>query len=201
MKFFICDVNLCEKFRIISEDIQELKNNKKETEEQLETIQTNNLEDIQRRIDEIKRSVSIDKFYPVGSTYLTMNETNPSELFGGKWEQIKDCFLFCSENSQQRGGNKKILEENLPPHSHHIDLTTSNNGNHTHKIKHEEYYNYFGGPIRNASLKSSQNEDRKIITTSSGAHTHSINGNTSDVGSGIDYMPPYLTVYAWYRIE
>ena len=36
-------------------------------------------------------------------------------------------------------------------------------------------------------------------TRSNGSHTHSVSGVTDLVGSGTDYMPPYMTVYAWYR--
>ena len=31
------------------------------------------------------------------------------------------------------------------------------------------------------------------------AHTHNISGNTSNTSSGADYLPPYITVYVWYR--
>ena len=34
---------------------------------------------------------------------------------------------------------------------------------------------------------------------STGAHTHNVSGNTGNSGSGSDYLPPYITVYAWYR--
>ena len=30
-------------------------------------------------------------------------------------------------------------------------------------------------------------------------HTHTVSGNTDNTGSGADYMPPYITIYAWYR--
>ena len=32
--------------------------------------------------------------YPVGSIYMSVNSTNPGELFGGTWEQIQGRFLL-----------------------------------------------------------------------------------------------------------
>lgn len=32
--------------------------------------------------------------YPVGSIYMSVNSTNPDELFGGTWEQIQGRFLL-----------------------------------------------------------------------------------------------------------
>ena len=41
--------------------------------------------------------------YPVGSIYMSTNNTSPAVLFGGKWEQIKDRFLLCSGNTYKNG--------------------------------------------------------------------------------------------------
>lgn len=38
----------------------------------------------------------LDLIYPIGSLYLSVNSTNPSTLFGGTWEQIKDRFLLAT---------------------------------------------------------------------------------------------------------
>lgn len=32
--------------------------------------------------------------YPIGSIYMSVNSTNPGELFGGTWEQIQGRFLL-----------------------------------------------------------------------------------------------------------
>ncbi|KAI5507265.1 phage tail repeat-like family [Trichomonas vaginalis G3] len=37
-------------------------------------------------------------------------------------------------------------------------------------------------------------------TQGEGNHTHFVSGYTQTTGQSKDYMPPYMTVYAWYRI-
>ena len=41
----------------------------------------------------------LDLTYPVGSIYWSKNATNPSYLFGGTWEQIKDTFILAAGNN------------------------------------------------------------------------------------------------------
>lgn len=38
----------------------------------------------------------INIVYPVGSIYMSVNDTDPSLLFHGTWERIKDRFLLAS---------------------------------------------------------------------------------------------------------
>ena len=39
--------------------------------------------------------------YPVGSIYLCSNSNiNPSTLFGGTWERVKNGYLFCSTSTE-----------------------------------------------------------------------------------------------------
>lgn len=38
----------------------------------------------------------VDKAYPVGAVYISVNNTSPATLFGGTWEQIKDVFLVAN---------------------------------------------------------------------------------------------------------
>ena len=61
----------------------------------------------------------VDLLYPVGSIYLSVNETTPENLFGGKWEQIEDRFLLASGSRYTPGntGGSEILTitaSNLP---------------------------------------------------------------------------------------
>ena len=41
----------------------------------------------------------IDKTYPVGAIYMSVNNTSPSTLFGGTWVQLTDTFLYASNTA------------------------------------------------------------------------------------------------------
>ncbi|KAI5497864.1 phage tail repeat-like family [Trichomonas vaginalis G3] len=140
----------------------------------------------------------LQAIYPVGSLYTSMNSTNPASVLGfGTWEQIVDKFLYCANSSKQTGGSKKILEANLPPHKH--TGTTNFSGDHSHSLRDHPLYNsdYEAG---NDVLSPSYNNSAKKTfrpTEPGGNHSHTF--TTNPTGSGEDYMPPYMTVYAWVR--
>ena len=73
------------------------------------------------------------KLYPIGSVYISFNSADPSTLFGGTWQRLKDTFLLASGDSyapNTTGGSatKTIATSNLPSHTH----SCSTVGNHTH---------------------------------------------------------------------
>ena len=116
------------------------------------------------------------KIYPVGSIYTSMNSTSPETLFGGTWEQITDRFLYCANGSKQEGGNKKITVENLPAHTH-AEMCTALEG-----------------------LGFDENIVRRtFVEDGSKYQVYPTGAQTGSTGSGTDYMPPYITCYAWYR--
>lgn len=58
-------------------------------------------------VNAIKKML-LDYEHPVGSLYWSSNPTNPSELFGGTWTQIKDKFVLSAGdiyNVNDTGGN------------------------------------------------------------------------------------------------
>ncbi|KAI5504415.1 phage tail repeat-like family [Trichomonas vaginalis G3] len=142
----------------------------------------------------------LETIYPIGSIYTSMNSTNPASVLGfGTWQQIVDKFLYCANSSKQTGGSKKILEANLPPHKH--TGTTNFSGDHSHSLRDHPLYNsdYEAG---NDVLSPSYNNSAKKTfrpTEPGGNHSHTF--TTNPTGSGADYMPPFMTVFAWYRVQ
>ncbi|EAY06804.1 hypothetical protein TVAG_313790 [Trichomonas vaginalis G3] len=137
--------------------------------------------------------------YPVGSIYTSMNSTRPEVVLGfGTWTQIVDRFLYCANSSKETGGSKTISGANLPAHSHYVSLTTSREGGHKHR-----YWDWTG-MTKGKGYDVKDNVQFAINcyldnTEVGGDHTHFVSGYTQTTGQSKDYMPPYMTVYAWYR--
>ncbi|KAI5513935.1 phage tail repeat-like family [Trichomonas vaginalis G3] len=142
-----------------------------------------------------------DLMNPVGSIYTSMDARGPQVMFGvGAWEQIVDRFLYCANSSKETGGSKTISGENLPAHSHYIDLSTSQAGWHKHR-----YWDWSG---MTKGKGYDVKDDVKFAincywsdTQGEGNHTHFVSGYTQTTGQSKEYMPPYMTVYAWYRVQ
>lgn len=71
--------------------------------------------------------------YPVGSVYISFDSTDPSTIFGGTWERLKDRFLLASgdayaPNTTGGSATKTLTTSNLPAHTH----TCASAGSHTH---------------------------------------------------------------------
>lgn len=116
---------------------------------------------------------TLDKIlYPIGSIYMSVNSTNPSQLFGGTWVQISGRFLYCTNNSMDTGGEAthKLTIDEMPSHNHPV------------------YYGMDGASPGNTLTASSNSigQSNGAITNRGGNQPH-------------NNMPPYFTVYCWYR--
>lgn len=72
----------------------------------------------------------LDLIYPIGSIYISINNTNPGTLFGGTWNQLKDRFLLSADSTYIAGstGGEAIhtltpAETALKQHNHALDHT------------------------------------------------------------------------------
>ena len=82
-------------------------------------------------------------FYPVGSIYLSINNTNPSTWFGGTWSLIAQGRTLVGvdtndtdfNTSQKTGGEKKhtLTVNEMPPHNHNSTALPSSGGSGTQK--------------------------------------------------------------------
>ena len=87
--------------------------------------------------------LSILDVYPVGSIYMSVLGTNPSELFGGTWMAIAkgsvligvgEDGLGMNYQAGQIGGSRTytLTESNIPKHTHTVEIATETQS-HLHK--------------------------------------------------------------------
>ena len=139
-------------------------------------INATNLNKIENQLEALTNMI-----YPVGSIYLSVNNTSPATLFGGTWEQIKDTFLLSAGDTYTAGdtggeATHTLTIDEIPSHQHStIDICS-----------------YSGG---SANARTGYGYEEVALNKSSYGNGVSATGG----GQAHNNMPPYLTVYMWKR--
>ena len=152
-----------------------------------------------RSAELLKTSDILNKIYPVGSIYLSVNSTNPANLFGGTWVQLKDRFLLGAGDTYSNGSTggestHTLTIDEMPQHNH--IQSWAGNDHTTNNLVTDK--------------ASGSQSDRNVFGTGSGCRYNSQsawhNSGATIVGTGFrgsssshNNMPPYLTVYMWKR--
>ena len=137
----------------------------------------------------------LDNVYPVGSIYMSVNSTNPKNLFGGTWEQIQGRFLFGMNSSYPAGSTggeitHQLTWNEMPGHYHEglyysyqdtENLITLNGGTVSYHIP--------WGSSSYAGDYGAGSGKKELITGTAGS------------GAAHNNMPPYLSVYIWKRTK
>ena len=131
-------------------------------------------------------SAMLDKAYPVGSIYMSVNSANPQTLFGGTWVQIKDKFLLSAGTTYKAGSTggeatHTLSISEMPAHAH--EMYSSNGGG-----------DGTWTPNTGTYLVDSVSTEKKTWWAQLGM-------NTAGGGAAHNNMPPYLTVYVWKRTK
>ena len=131
------------------------------------------------------KSATLDTYYPVGSIYMTINNVNPANLFGGTWEQIKDKFLLSAGDTYSAGGtggeaNHQLTTTELPSNiGKFVALRWGSNT----------------GESGAFTYVQNMNDRTAPSGTGFGTATYTLSGGNTAHNN----MPPYLTVYVWKR--
>lgn len=145
--------------------------------------------------------------YPVGSIYLSVNNINPSTLFGGVWEQIKDRFLLACGNTYANGSvggeaNVTLNSNQMPSHNHGATISNAGNHNHGYESQKKRYVDsVMSGVGSILASNTAYNYAVYYHTDSAGNHNHGITINNTGGNQAHNNMPPYLSVYMWKRIS
>lgn len=141
---------------------------------------------------------------------MSANDANPSTFLGGTWEAWGsgrvpvgvDISQEDFNETEKTGGSNSVtlITANLPSHYHGVNLTTSENGNHGHKINARSGQ-LASGTAQNG-LGTGSNNNGQWDTDRTGNHTHTVTGNTGSTGSGKSFsvIQSYITCYMWKRI-
>lgn len=149
----------------------------------LETVKSNTdrIAENEQKIKLIGGDDPLNSLHPVGSIFISTENTSPASMFGGEWEQIGGRFLLGADSTYAAGSTggeatHKLTIEEMPTHAHYITASRVAPGD-----------NYGGG----------------IMISSHDLYDYPISQGINSTGGGQPHnnMPPYLTVYMWRRVS
>lgn len=132
---------------------------------------------IKSYVDEISKTVLLAA-HPIGSLYFSSEATEPSELFGGTWERVKDKFILAAGDKYkagESGGESEVTltEEQMPKHQHAVALSDN-------------------GTLDQASFNWVYNQTARLYA---GTDLAQYAGGDQPHNN----MPPYEVYYCWQR--
>lgn len=133
----------------------------------------------------------LDSVYPVGSIYMSVNSTDPSELFGGTWEQIAQGRTLVGVdtsdttfNTVEKTGGSKTQELRAL-----LGATNSNSARIGYLAKNRVDGKNYSYSIEGSNVLSN-------ISSSDVAHSTLV---TDIYGNTPSNIQPYFTCYMWKR--
>lgn len=160
---------------------------------------------IKEYIDNLEKKIKSDVLklaHPAGSYYWSSDPTDPSELFGGSWEQIEGKFVIAAGTYKDKNNVERTFEVGEVDGEYLHKLEIDEMPSHNHDVY--MYCNYGGGSqtISGKFIIESNN----YVSWSVGERTNINMGflNTTNLsGDNIPHnnMPPYIVAYCWKRIS
>lgn len=130
----------------------------------------------------VKNIGILNLIYPIGSIYMSINNTSPATLFGGTWEQLKDRFLLGAGSTYSNGttggeSTHTLTVDEMPSHNHQLAGKKGTSGT----------PGFPTGSI--AAYNDGIGEGWWVQPT-----------ELTGGGKAHNNMPPYLAVYMWKRV-
>lgn len=162
------------------------------------------------------------EYYPVGAIYMSVDETDPSEIFGGSWEKISDRFLLASgtRDAEDEGGEAEVTltgaQSGVPAHTHGMAHTHK----HTHRLGPdgnrkvpalEDSNSWSAGKVASGSTTSKSYLNKEANDTlyyavqtdadsTAASKSNTDNNTASGAAEAHNNMPPYMVVNMWKRV-
>ena len=132
--------------------------------------------------NKIKKEI-LDMSHPIGTYYWSQKNTDPTTIFGGKWEPIKGRFIFAEDQKHavnSSGGEEfhTLSIDEIPVHNHAFPKNVC------------AYKNIPDIQIQGGGGSKKVYENDGYIA------------NTNNIGGGKPHnnMPPYIAAFCWRRI-
>lgn len=170
------------------------------------------------------KEVAMQSIWPVQSIFMTTDTRDPSVILGiGTWERFAQGRVIIgagtgtdsagtvtSFTNSQKGGeyNHKILESEIPAHTHSGSVSISSSGLHAHTFPNG---GGSSGPREAVSIDSGDwNEvnyvgnkiNGRVAVDNGGEHTHSASLSITSSGGGsgrMNIVQPYIACNIWRR--
>lgn len=139
----------------------------------------------------------LDIIYPIGSLYMSVNSTDPKNLFGGTWEKMSGGFLYGAANSVGNGNGTGTATAGNNGNTGSTVLTVDQIPSHNHGI--QVNIGWGAGGKGNGWGRVDQNNPSTAWQSSIGnngggkGHTHTLNNHTHNI--------PYMAVWIWKRVK
>lgn len=126
----------------------------------------------------------LEKVYPIGSIYMSVNSTNPSEYFGGTWVAWGSGRVPVGVNSsdsnfstvEKTGGASSVTltadQSGIPAHNHGLNSHTHGLNSHTHSLSSNED----GGVMLYNNPDGQMTRTQVATSSSSGKYAFCANG-------------------------
>lgn len=149
--------------------------------------------------------------YPIGSIYMSVNNVDPSLVFGGTWEQIKDRFLLACGDTYTNGekggaathtptgtvGNHTLTINEMPAHDHTLSAYAMVSSGEKIITNYQTSAAASGSGAGGIQVNDYTDKIGVVGTATSkgggAAHNHTFTGNSQNT------LPPYLAVNVWVR--
>lgn len=153
-----------------------------EISQKLNEVEDGSIYLLKREFEETYKK-QLDNMHPIGSIYMSIIETNPSEYFGGTWVQIAKGRTLIGVNEDDSDFSKANLQGGEKKHQLTIDEMPS----HSHSYQR---YNYYTANIDPAPGGNGREPNQAISNHTTG---------TTGGNKAHNILQPYLTCYIWQR--
>lgn len=130
--------------------------------------------------------------YPVGSIYMNVNNVRPADLFGGEWEQIKDCFLLAAGDAYAAGSTGGTANHTHGLTQAHAAISLGYDGE-AYYIMGDYAEKAFVPTVYAGTMPSAGELPEQVEIL----YSPKLLGSTDSASS----LPPYMAVNVWKRIS